>query len=74
MDTKPEFVSTKKCNKCSETKTFSLFIKNKNICKDCNNKLRRERYKNDPKHRENLIKKQPTLKKAKFLKNKKINI
>lgn len=68
MDTKPEFVSTKKCNKCSETKTFSLFIKNKNICKDCNNKLRREKYKNDPKHRENLIKKATDFKKGKILK------
>jgi hypothetical protein len=54
MDTKPDSV-TKLCSKCDVEKFIVLFIKNKNTCKDCNNKLRREKYKSDEKHRQHLI-------------------
>lgn len=35
-------INMNKCNKCYIEKELSLFVKGKNICKDCNNKHRRE--------------------------------
>lgn len=55
MDTKPQSVKT--CLKCSETKEVKLFLTTHNICKDCNNARRREKYKNNEEHRALLIKK-----------------
>jgi hypothetical protein len=34
----------KRCSKCNETKPNNLFIKNRNICKSCNNIRRKELY------------------------------
>ena len=47
----------KKCTTCNEDKTISSFIKNKIICKDCNNKKRREHYKNNEEARLKKIQK-----------------
>lgn len=45
-DTKPINVSeTKCCSKCGKTKIIEHFIKNRNICKECYNLSRREKYK-----------------------------
>jgi len=32
------------CSRCGEIKLFGLFIKNRNICKECDNKIHRENY------------------------------
>lgn len=40
------------CSKCGSTKEVNLFRKGTNICYDCNNNIRREKYKNDPEHRQ----------------------
>lgn len=45
------------CSKCSFEKDETLFVnKRSNLCKDCNNKRRREEYKNNKGKRLNLIK------------------
>ena len=41
-DTKP--ISEKCCSRCSEKKEVDKFIKNRNICKACNNARRKEQY------------------------------
>ena len=40
-DTKPEF---KTCSKCTETKEFDKFIKQRNICKPCANASKKAKY------------------------------
>lgn len=54
-DTKPNNVKT--CNKCGLNKDVSLCLSTHNICKDCNNKRRRDKYINDEEQRKKLIKK-----------------
>jgi hypothetical protein len=49
-------MSHKECSKCGIEKILNLFIKNRNICKECNNIKRREKYKTDEDHRIKLIK------------------
>jgi len=55
-DTKPENVASIKCSKCSVIKTLDEFYKYSKVCRSCNNKKRREKYKTDDEHRKNLIK------------------
>jgi hypothetical protein len=57
-DTKPNIVVDLivKCLKCDEYKEINKFIFGKRTCKDCNNNLRRLKYKNDEEHRIKLIK------------------
>jgi hypothetical protein len=45
----------KKCNTCSEIKAIELFIKQKNICKDCNNQKRKTQYKENEDLRKKII-------------------
>ena len=51
MDTNREIVVYKICNVCSDTNNISMFIKNRNICKTCNNLKRRKLYNEDEQHR-----------------------
>jgi len=53
MDTKPE--NAKKCSMCGENKECDEFVKNKNVCKACNNLKRRTKYQYDEEHRKALI-------------------
>lgn len=46
----------KTCTCCKETKSSNLFLKNRSYCNACNNEKRRTKYKEDEKHRSNLIK------------------
>jgi hypothetical protein len=46
-------MSTKTCNICLSVKSIELFIKNRNICKDCNNKKRKLENENKKKLIEN---------------------
>lgn len=46
-------MSTKTCNTCLSVKSNELFIKNRNICKDCNNKKRKLENENKKKLIEN---------------------
>jgi hypothetical protein len=62
-DTKPESVKT--CNKCGITKNLSLFLTTHNICKDCNNERRRNKYKENEEHRKTLIQRASEFKKQK---------
>jgi hypothetical protein len=41
-------MTTKKCSKCSETKLNELFLKDRNVCRDCANALRRKHRKENP--------------------------
>ena len=45
----------KNCSICNKIKLNSLFIKNRNICIDCNNIIRRTKYQNDEDFRKKLI-------------------
>ena len=62
MDTKLQNVEHKTCVHCSEKKEVQLFIKNRNKCKECNNKLRRQKYQVDDDHRQSLIQASTTFK------------
>jgi len=44
------------CNTCFTQKPNTHFIRSKTLCKDCHNKTRRQKYKDNPEHREKLIK------------------
>ena len=48
-------MNTKTCSKCGITKLFDNFLKNTNICKDCNNLKRRLKYKTDQEYRKKSI-------------------
>lgn len=48
----------KTCNKCGEEKEDELCVKRGNICKECNNKIRREMYKNNTDYADKIKKKQ----------------
>ena len=45
----------KQCHKCQQLKSIQCFIKCKEICIDCNNEIRRNRYKNDEEFRKKQI-------------------
>jgi len=49
-------MTTKTCFKCSENKSIEYFIKERNICKDCNNLTRRQKYNTDEAFRKKVIK------------------
>lgn len=49
-------MTTKTCSKCSENKEIPHFIKERNICKDCNNLARRQKYNTDEAFRKKVIK------------------
>ena len=55
MDTNQEIVVYKICNVCSDTNNINMFIKNRNICKTCNNLKRRKLYNEDEQHRKKAI-------------------
>lgn len=70
-DTKPEIVC-RECNQCSSIKPIESFIKNRNKCKDCFNKSRREKYNSDESHRLKLIKQASDFKHEKVVERRKI--
>ena len=47
MSTKPENVAYITCSKCLIEKQLDKFYKRGQICCDCNNEKRRQKYKND---------------------------
>jgi uncharacterized protein (DUF983 family) len=49
-------MTTKTCSKCTENKLIDYFIKERNICKDCNNLARRQQYHTDEAFRKKVIK------------------
>lgn len=55
MTTKPENVTYILCSKCDYSKTQEHFYKKGNVCRDCNNQKRREKYKTDEDYRKKLI-------------------
>lgn len=61
MDTK------QKCVKCDCEKDFDLFIRSKNVCKDCDNATRRLKYQTDDEHRKKLIQQAINYKKNKAI-------
>ncbi len=63
--TKPESVKT--CSKCEQTKASDMFYTTGNICKDCNNQRRRNKYKNNEEHRIKAIQQATEFKKQKVL-------
>ena len=46
----------KLCNTCFTQKDEIYFIRSKTLCKDCHNEKRRQKYKENPEHREKLVK------------------
>jgi len=48
-------ITEKCCTKCNETKPVDKFVKSENLCKECNNKARKEKYKNDEAYKTKLI-------------------
>jgi hypothetical protein len=61
MDTK------QKCVKCDCEKNFDLFIRSKNVCKDCDNAIRRLKYQTHDEHRKKLIQQAINYKKNKVI-------
>lgn len=64
-DTKP--MNVKLCSKCGITKDVSLCLTTHNVCKDCNNQRRRDKYKNDEERRKKIIQQATEFKKQKVL-------
>ena len=48
-------ISVKCCFKCDKIKMMEEFIKNRNICKNCNNEKRRSKYNTNEEHRLKMI-------------------
>jgi hypothetical protein len=71
-DTKPKNVTYKICSKCDETKDLDKFYKRGLICCECNNIIRRQKYKNDEEYRKKLIKKASDFKHSKVIERQKI--
>lgn len=69
-DTKPISAIHKSCSVCNITKDSNEFIKNRNICKVCNNIRRRNKYQSDETHRQKLIDRSTTFKKTKVIERK----
>jgi formylmethanofuran dehydrogenase subunit E len=40
-----DLVVEKTCSKCTETKDALLFLKDRNVCRKCTNKINNEKYK-----------------------------
>ena len=55
MDTNQDNVVYKICRICADTQNINLFIKNRNICKGCNNNMRKQKYNEDDVHRKSII-------------------
>jgi hypothetical protein len=72
MTTKPENVTYKFCTKCEESKTSDLFYKTGNVCSECNNSRRRQKYKDNEEHRKKLIKMASEFKHQKVIERQKI--
>ena len=66
MDTNPKSVE-QECIQCGLLKNVVEFIKNRKLCKLCNNENRRDKYKNDTDHRNKLIQNVVDYKKRKSL-------
>jgi len=64
-------VMDKSCRVCNISKTVELFVKNRNICIDCNNKNRRDKYKNDEELRKRLFNNQKSIRARKLFNDKK---
>ena len=45
VDTNSISAIEKSCSRCGETKEFDKFIKKRNICKDCDNTRKKDKYK-----------------------------
>ena len=58
----------KKCNSCEKEKNVCEFIKNRCICKSCNNESRRNKYISNEEHRRKLIECATNFKKQKIAK------
>lgn len=61
------------CSKCDETKQVEDFIKNRNICRSCNNSKRRLQYESDEKTRKKLIENATKFKQKKAIERNKLN-
>ena len=65
MDTNP--TNVKCCSKCGNIKENDKFIKDRNICKECNNNKRRIKYETDEEHRIKLIEQATNFKQKKIV-------
>jgi hypothetical protein len=73
METKPENALHKICKLCETSKLSNEFYKiNKNVCIECNNKNRREKYKTDEEYRLKTILNATNFKKNKIIEKNKI--
>jgi hypothetical protein len=66
--------ATKTCTSCNLIKELSNFLKGRNICCDCNNSKRKDKYKSDEAHRKVLIKQASEFKHKKILERRKIKL
>ena len=66
-----ESAGDKMCNQCSISKDISEFIKNRNICKVCNNNRRKHKYQTDEEHRIKIIEQVTTFKHNKVIEKQK---
>jgi cell division protein FtsL len=55
IETKPLNVAHKICNNCDELKIVNDFHKNRNICKNCINQKRRQKYNDNIEYRQKII-------------------
>jgi len=72
MTTKPENDTYKTCSKCLVEKHSENFYKRGKICCNCKNEKRRQKYQNDEKYREKLIKMATNFKREKVIVRQKI--
>ena len=70
-DTKPENVAYIICATCKENKPHDKFVKGRNICCNCNNANRRQKYKDNEEHRKKLIQKASNFKHNKVIETQK---
>ena len=61
------------CSVCETEKPISSFIKNRKICKECNNDTRRHKYETNEDHRKKLIKLSSDFKHKKAIQQKQLN-
>jgi hypothetical protein len=71
-NTKLYNVTYKTCSKCEITKSLDKFYTRGNICCECNNIKRRQKYKNDEEHRKKTIKRAIDFKHQKVIERQKI--
>jgi hypothetical protein len=55
-------INEKCCSNCDKTKKVDEFLKNRTICKDCNNEMRRQKYNNNEEYRKKVIQKSSSFK------------